>query len=211
MLHQPWHLEGKYRWEDEAISTYNDMQGTGVDTVLLRQAFVNANEIDISTEIIEFPWHGFSRTDFNLLDCKLQACIVEVESCQNMRDEISFIKRHREVYNAFFSSPICVFEKDNETGYIFSGNGRHRIYVAQINGSVLPVWVVEYIDISNLSLKEYINSYAAGGWRFFEKLNIDENKIRRFKELDSKDEMFPVATSWGSRAIAVNEETAKKQ
>lgn len=211
MLHRFWHPEGKYRWEDEAISTYNDMQGTGVDTVLLRQAFVNANEIDISKEIVDFPWHGYSRSDFNKLDGKLQACIVEAESCQNMRDEIRFIKRNREVYNAYFSSPICVFEKNDKTGYSFSSDGRHRIYVAQINDSVLPVWVVEYIDISKLSLKEYINSYAAGGWRFFEKPDIDEEKIRQLKELDNKDDVFPKATSWDSQVITLNEKTIKRQ
>ena len=115
------------------------------------------------------------------------------------------------MYNAFFSSPICVFEKDNETGYSFSGDGRHRIYVAQINDSVLPVWVVEYVDISKLSLKEYINSYAAEGWRFFEKPDIDEKKIRQLKELDSENEVFPVATCWDSQVTTVEEKTIKKQ
>lgn len=178
----------KFSWEEYAIETYNDFGGIGSEQVLLRQCWVNAKDIDLAeySDISEqdFPWHGYTYEDFVKLNTLLQACLKDVKRCKSYSDVKKFIRRNRDVYKAYFKSPICVHEKDGDTGYSFGIDGRHRIFVAQRNNALLPVWVVEWVDVSKMTQEEYVRSFCGGGWRFYEEANINEEKIREIKIRD---------------------------
>lgn len=179
-------LRKMYSWEKYAIETYHDIGESGIEEVLLRQCFINAREIDLAEDwnISEqdFPWHGYSYTDFNRLNNSLQGCIEYAKKCKSMRDVRRFIKRHKAVYKAFFERPIRVYEKGKNAGYKFGSDGRHRIFVAQQNNTEIPVWIVEWVDVSKMTRDEYIKSFCGGCWRFYEDAEIDEERIRQIKE-----------------------------
>lgn len=175
----------RFSWEEDAISTYDDLGGIGSDEVLLGQCWIDAKKIDLDDYSYiseqDFPWHGYTYDDFVRLHTALQKSIEEVRKCKSRFGVKLFKKRHKEVFNAYFSQPICVYEKDGGSGYAFGRDGRHRIFVAQVCGGLLPVWVVERVEVSEMTRDEYIESYCGGGWRFYEEMNIDEEKIRRIR------------------------------
>lgn len=179
-----WRKYKTFSWEEYAIETYKNLGGIGSDLVLLRQCWVDAKSIDLGDFDVseqDFPWHGYTYEDFVQLNTSLQECLEDVKECKSYGTVRRFIRRNKDVYKAYFENPICVQEKAGDVGYAFGSDGRHRIFVAQRNGGILPVWVVEWVEVSQMTQEEYVKSFCGGGWRFYEEANIDEEKIRRIK------------------------------
>ena len=155
-------------WEEENAETYDDGIVESVLPYIVEQQWVKAREIkmrDFCIDETDFPWHGYSLSDFIELNTKLQKCRNEIESIRCSKDVEKFRKRNVKVYDSYFQIPICVM-KDEEGGIRFFEDGRHRIYVASINNDSIPVWILEYKNIDEVDRDYFIKHLFSGSWRF---------------------------------------------
>lgn len=155
-------------WEDENAEMYDRDALEGEESFIVEQRWVNAKEIQMAemcmNEKDDFPWHGHTFEDFIRLDKKLQSCREAIDNIRCAKDVERFRRKNREVYDAYFSIPICVLNKEGVLS--FSHDGRHRIFAAVCNNGELPVWVLEYKKSKDVDREFFKKHVFSGNWRF---------------------------------------------
>ena len=152
--------------EAECLEVLADVDDEYEEETIVEQAVIEARKIDLAGEIVEFPWHGYSESDFVSLNNDLQKTNAKLSEINNIKSVLKFKKRNRNLYNAYFLSPIEVLYQENSDRYSFFGDGRHRIWVAQKTDSLLPVWIVKYERIKALPIETFVKTCTYGEWRF---------------------------------------------
>ena len=153
--------------EEECLEVLADVDDEYEEETIVEQAVIEARKIDLAGEIVEFPWHGYSESDFVSLNNALQEKLAKLGEINNLKSVLRFKKRNQDLYNAYFLSPIEVLYQQNADSYSFSGDGRHRIWVAQKTNSCLPVWIVKYEKIKTLPIDIFVKTCTYGEWRFY--------------------------------------------
>lgn len=147
-------------WEDDLVQQFENEDEEVC--IIMRQEIVLADTLP--HEDVDFPWHGYSKEDFEQLHKRMTMVIKDAMDCKQKKDVVRFKKKNKEVYNAYFRNPIQIFEDSDRVG-----DGRHRIHTAQRLNSIIPVWKVEYVFKGCLTLDDYRKKMAFGEWRFLDK------------------------------------------
>jgi len=153
----------------EHRETYEDVHDSDeIDCVIIEQMMIDAKLIDLSDELIQFPWHGRPFKDFADINYQLQKSIQALDILTDEESVNDFIKKNTDLYKAYFQNPICVVRsKKNPDMYTIDCDGRHRIFAAQLSNGYIPVNHIEYCSIKNLTYEEYVTCAWGGPWRFF--------------------------------------------
>lgn len=152
-------------WESEAEKLYKESSDSDEDEIIQGQFFIKARDISMGFfDTPSFPWHGHSLEDFVLLDNELQTALSAFEECNTDIAATKLMRKYRQVYLAYYRNPIRIAQ--TEKGYELLRDGRHRLWVAQLHNSYLPVWVVKYENTKSVPLEKYKKALAYGDWRF---------------------------------------------
>lgn len=135
--------------------------------VLIRQDYIRAAEIDCGEDAIseqDFPWHGHSYQDFLDVTNRLQRLLPEILAICGDKEIKRFQKRHADVYEAYYRCPIHILLEDGK--YKILGDGRHRIFTAAQTDSVIPVFIVEYAVVREMTVEGFLERNCWRSWRF---------------------------------------------
>lgn len=148
-------------------TVYYEYEPGEEEEVLVRQDYIRASDIicgEYAMTEQDFPWHGHSYQDFLDLTKNLQLLLPEILSITGEKEAMRFRKKHKDIYEAYYRWPIHVLLESEK--YHFKGDGRHRIFAATQTGGVIPVFIVEYAVVREMTIESFLERNCYRNWKF---------------------------------------------